>query len=122
MVLALVAGSATLLKVVLNLALIPGYSYTGASIATLATSFIALALTFVWSSRIGYGIPVRNSIETVVRVVICSAIMGVFVMYLKNFYILALVPLSALLYFSALYIIGGIDKEDRLLLRQIMGR
>ena len=39
---------------------------------------------------------------------------------IKNFYILALVPFSALLYFGVLYIIGGIDREDRLLLTQVI--
>jgi hypothetical protein len=48
--------------------------------------------------------------------------MGLPVDYFKNFYILALVPMSALLYFAVLYIIGGIDKEDLNLLRQIIRR
>jgi O-antigen/teichoic acid export membrane protein len=122
MVIAWVLGSAAVLKVVLNLALIPGHSYTGASIATLVSGFVVLALSLVWSSRIGYGIPIKNTAGIIVRVSVASAIMFVFVFYLRNFYILALIPLAALLYFAVLYIIGGIDKEDKLLLRQIISR
>jgi hypothetical protein len=48
--------------------------------------------------------------------------MGLPVYYFQNFYILALVPISDLLYFAVLYIIGGIDKEDMNLLRQIITR
>jgi O-antigen/teichoic acid export membrane protein len=114
-------GSAAILKVVLNLALIPGLSYTGASIATLASGFIALALSLIWALRIGYGISVKSTIGIITRVLIASAVMGLPIYYFQNFYILALVPLSALLYFGVLYIIGGIDREDRLLLRRIIG-
>jgi O-antigen/teichoic acid export membrane protein len=122
MVIAWVAGSAVVLKVVLNVALIPGHSYAGASIATLATSFIGLVLNFIWSSRIGYGISFRNTMESIVRVSVASGIMCVLIFYLKDFYILAVVPMSALLYFAVLYMIGGIDKEDMVLLRSILGR
>ena len=48
--------------------------------------------------------------------------MGLPVYYFQNFYILAMVPLAALLYFGVLYIIGGIDKEDISLLRSIVRR
>jgi len=119
MVLVWVIGSAAGLKVALNFALIPEHSYTGASIATLATSFVSLALAFAWSSRIGYGISVKDTIYMIIRVSVASGIMCVLVLYLKYFYILALVPLAALLYLVVLYIIGGIDKEDRLLFSQI---
>jgi len=52
---------------------------------------------------------------------IASAVTGLPVYYFKNFYILALIPILALLYFDVLYIIGGIDKEDKLLFRRIIG-
>ena len=122
MVLAWIFGSAAVLKVVLNLVLIPGHSYTGASIATLVTGFIALALFLIWSSRIGYGISVKNTTGIIIRVLIASAVMGLPVYYFQNFYMLAMVPLAALLYFLVLYIIGGVDKEDLNLLEQIIKR
>lgn len=120
MILAWILGSAAVLKVVFNFILIPGHSYTGASIATLATSFIVVALCFIWSSRIGYGISVKNTIGIIIRALIASAVMGLPVYYFQNFYILALVPLSALLYFVVLRLIGGLDKEDVSLLRSVV--
>jgi len=110
-----------IVNVLLNLALIPKYSYTGASVAFAAAAFIGLALSFFWGSGIGYGISVKNLANIAVKVLIASAVMGLPVYYFKNFYILAMVPLAALLYFGVLYIIGGIDKEDVLLLRQVIG-
>jgi O-antigen/teichoic acid export membrane protein len=57
-----------ILNVILNIALIPKYSYTGASIAFAATGFVGLALSFFWCSRAGYGIPVKNLEATAIRV------------------------------------------------------
>ncbi|MDG7041488.1 MAG: flippase [Nitrososphaerota archaeon] len=111
-----------LFNVVLNVVLIPRYALTGASISTVVTMSLGFIINYVWSSRIGYGIPVKNTSGIVMRVLIASAVMGLPVYYFQNFYILALVPLAALLYFAVLYIIGGIDNEDSLLLRQIIGK
>ncbi len=63
-----------------------------------------------------------NGVLIIIKVLIASAVMGLPVYYFKNFYILALISLAALLYFGVLYIIGGIDKEDKLLLQQIIWR
>jgi len=109
-------------NIILNVALIPKYSSTGASITIVVTSFVALALSFFWGSRVGFGISVKNLANIAVKVLIASAVMGLPVYYFRNFYILALIPLVALLYFVVLYIIGAIDKDDKLLLRQIIGR
>jgi len=111
-----------LLNVVLNVILIPRYSLTGASISTVITMSIGFLINYIWSSRIGYGISVKNTIGIIVRVSVASAIMCVFILFLKNFYILALVPISALLYFAVLYIIRGIDREDLSLLRSVVAR
>lgn len=121
-ILAKVTGSCALLNVLLNVILIPKYSYIGASIATVVTEFIALSLVFIWSLRIGYGLSSKKLIDIVVKVLIASAIMGVFIFYLRDLSLWGLVPVSALLYFLVLYIIGGIDKDDKLLLRQVVGR
>lgn len=119
-IVAKVTGSCALLNVILNLILIPKYSYIGAGIATVVTQFIALALVFIWSLRIGYGISSKKLIGIIVKVLIASAIMGVFVFYLQDLTLWGLVPLSALLYFIVLYTIRGIDREDRLLLWRVV--
>jgi len=49
-------------------------------------------------------------------------LMGIFIPYLRNLSLLALVPLAALLCFEVLYIIRGIDKEDISWIRKVFGR
>jgi len=111
-----------ILDVVLNVILIPRYSLTGACISTVITLSVGFLVNYIWSSRTGYGIPVKNTLGVIGRVSIASVVMGLPVYYFSNFYILALVPLAALLYFGVLYIMGGVDEEDRTLIRQMIGR
>jgi len=62
--------------------------------------------------RIGYGIPKKKLAGTIIRVLISSALMGIFILYFQNLNLLELVPSAALLYFVVSYIIGGVNKED----------
>jgi O-antigen/teichoic acid export membrane protein len=116
-----VVGICSAANVVLNLILIPRYGLVGASITTLFTEFLSLALSLIWSRKIGYSIFNRNSAGIVAKVLISSAAMGVFIVYCHNLKLQALVPLAALLYFVILYIIRGIDKEDMNLIRGVVG-
>jgi O-antigen/teichoic acid export membrane protein len=115
-----VVGICSAANVVLNLILIPRYGLIGASIVTLFTEFLSLALSLIWSRKIGYSIFNRNSAGIVAKVLISSAAMGVFIVYFHNLKLQALVPLAALLYFVILYIIRGIDKEDMNLIRGVV--
>ncbi len=58
--------------------------------------------------------------NTIARVLISSAVMCVTIIYWETFYILALIRPAALLYLIVLFIIGGIDKGDIVLLRSIV--
>jgi O-antigen/teichoic acid export membrane protein len=117
-----VAGICMTLNVVLNLVLIPKYSYVAASAIAVATELISSALYFVWGSKIAYSLFNRNSASIIAKVLISSALMGLFIIYFHNLSLLALVPLAAALYFVVLYIIRGINREDIDLARRATGR
>jgi O-antigen/teichoic acid export membrane protein len=119
-VVTIVVTICAVLNVILDVILIPRYGVTGASFSALAAQSLVFVIYYVWGLRIGYGIPIKKVLEIAARVLIASAIMCVLILAFKNFYILALVPLSALLYFAVLYIIGGIDRDDLDLLKQII--
>ncbi|MDO8578302.1 MAG: hypothetical protein Q7R50_03885, partial [Dehalococcoidales bacterium] len=95
----------------------------GASFATVATELSALSIVLIWSSKIGYGISWRKTLDGLARVLVSGTVMGLFVYYLRDLIMLwVLIPISALLYFIVLFIIKGIDSEDRLLLKRILRR
>lgn len=113
-----ITGLCCALNIALNLILIPKYSLIGASIATVSTEFILLALHFIWAVKIGYGIPSRELAGIMLRVLIAGILMGIFIMYFYDLTLWALIPLAILLYFGILYLIKGIGKEDMFLVRR----
>lgn len=104
-------------NVVSNLILIPKYSQTGASIATVLTQFIGSLLIFIWSSKVGYSVFKKDFASIMIRVLISSAFMGLFITYFYKFPLFVLVPLAVLVYFTALCIIRCLTREDIILIR-----
>lgn len=114
-----VFGGCALLNVILNIILIPKYSYIGAAVATLITDFAVFALIFVWSLKIGYTISNRQLIELISKVVAASLLMGVFIGYFRDQNLLILVFTATIIYFGLILLIKGLDKEDITLLKNL---
>lgn len=114
-----VSGICVVVNIILNLLLIPKLSYVGASIATVITEFILITFIFISAYKLGYGIQNKKFVRIIFNVFISSLIMGASIWYFESLNLLMLVLLATSLYFGTLYIIGGIDKEDRDLLKQV---
>ena len=114
-----VSGICVVVNVILNLLLIPKLSYVGASLATVITEFILVTVIFISAYKMGYGIQNKKLVRIMFNVFIASLIMCAFIWYFESLNLLMLVLLATLLYFGTLYIIGGIDKEDIDLLKQV---
>lgn len=118
----IMTGICAVVNVVLNLILIPKYSYIGASIATLATELTSIIIAIYFSSKIGQGLSGKAIISIFLKALGASTVMGLFVFWQKNLNLWLLIPSSALLYFTVLFIIRGIDAEDYGLLKQVFHR
>jgi O-antigen/teichoic acid export membrane protein len=100
-----------LLNIGLNLILIPEYGITGVAITTVATEGLSLVLSIIWLSKTGYA-PSQKAIVDLIRVVIASLIMSIFIVCLYTLNLVVIILLSMLLYFAILYVLRGIDRED----------
>ncbi|PXF61270.1 MAG: flippase [Candidatus Methanogaster sp.] len=107
-----VFGGCALLNVILNVILIPKYSYIGAAIATLITDFAVFVLIFIWSLKIGYSISNKQLVEVVSKVIAASILMGIFIEYFRDQNLFILVFTAAIIYFGLISLIKGIDKND----------
>jgi len=114
-----VFGGCALLNVILNIILIPRYSYIGAAVATLITDFAVFALIFVWSLKIGYSIPNKQLVEVISKVIAASLLMGIFIEYFRDQNLLILVFTATIIYFGVILLIKGLDKDDIRLLKSI---
>ncbi len=108
-----------IVNIVLNLILIPKFSYIAASFDTLLTEFIILLLVMVVSYRLGYITKGYGLIINSVKIIISSLLMGLFILEFININLIILIITSAFLYLIILFLLRGIDDEDIKIIRNI---
>jgi len=108
-------GVTALVNIILNLILIPLYGFIGAAIATVITEiiFFLIYTSFIVKYRLGI-----KFVSIFIRPVIATVIMIVSLSFIGN--ILIAIVLGGSIYFTALFVLGTIDKEDKLIFNKIM--
>lgn len=107
-------------NIMLNLVLIPKFSYIGASIATVFTEIILIGYIFFVSFRLGYEIPSRIIIKDISKVAFASIIMSIFLLLLKELNLFILIITGTIVYFITLYLVKCIDDTDIEIVREIL--
>jgi len=108
-------------NVILNLILIPKRGIAGASIATVVSYGFAPALIIQYSIKELRQF-VKAYIKSTFKPVLCSIPMSVFIYFCGLFNIFILILFSITIYFVALVVFKGLDKEDLGYFKQIIGR
>ncbi len=105
------------INIVLNLILIPKFSYIGASIAILVAEFVVtfLALFFVFRN-----LKVNPFPSQIFKIIIASLAMGTVTWLMKDFNMVPIVLTSVIFYFGILLGIKGISLEDIKLITQVI--
>lgn len=109
------------INIILNLILIPRYSYVGASIATVITEAILVCYIIFITYRLGYGTSYSIVLKDLTRILIATTIMSIFIWYFNNQNFFLLIITAIIIYFIALYIVKGIDEVDIEILKKIKG-
>ena len=102
-------GFCALLNVVLNLFLIPLYSYIGASISTVITEVALFAILFYYASKSGFSI---SLIKVFNKPLIAGLVMMVVLILVMKLHLLVIIPIGAIVYIVALYFLKGFGKEE----------
>lgn len=108
-------------NILLNLVLIPRFSYIGASISTVLTEMILVGSVIVISYKIGYGIYSKRAVFDILKVIIATLIMSGFIIYFKILNLLLIIS-AVLIYIFTLYLIKGIDEEDINIFKEIINK
>ncbi len=111
------AGVCAVSNVVINLILIPKFSYIGASIATVITQVISFSMLYYFAARNGYPI---NLVKVSYKPIIAGIVMGALILYTSFLPVIYIIPIAAISYFIALYLIGGIGKEEINLIKSFL--
>lgn len=121
MVITKITGINVILNIILNLILIPHFSYIGASVATILTELSALIFVLKATYDLGYQLP-KKELMNMPKIIFASIIMGIFLIYMKNLNLLILILTAIVIYFLTLYIIKGFDDEDYILIKNILSK
>ena len=108
-------------NVILNLMMIPKFSYIGASVATVITEFTALILGMIVCYKIGYCLS-KNIILISTKAIVASLMMGLFIVSFNDLNLLFLILLSGIFYFIILYLLRVFGKDDMRLFRNIVNK
>lgn len=111
-----VSFAAMVLNIILNMMLIPRYSYVGASIATLISFAFILVLLFYIISRNIHRLSLGRIIP---RPLLAALLMGVFAYVLRDANVFLVIALSAAFYLVMLYVLREIRRSDIDLIRQL---
>jgi O-antigen/teichoic acid export membrane protein len=103
-------------NVVLNLFLIPKFSFAGAAIATAITE-VALFISYYYFVAKHFH---RLELHTFfIRPCLACLAMGIFVFYLKSINLALLVITAAIIYLVVLYFVKGFDEEDKAIFKNL---
>lgn len=111
-----------IINIILNLIVIPKYSYIGASYVTLITEIILVSYIFFISSKLGYGINLKSTIKNLLKVSFASVVMIIFFIYFYQLNLILLVGAGLIIYLIVLYLIRGINNSDLKIFKMILKR
>lgn len=103
-------GICCIINIILNLLLIPKYSYMGAGVATVITEVINFGMLYYLTKKNSYWI---NIPKIMLKPVIAGILMGGFILYFAWINLFLLIFLSAAFYAIILIILKDIGREER---------
>jgi O-antigen/teichoic acid export membrane protein len=114
---AIVTAASAVLNVILNLFLIPQFSYFGASVATVLTELCVLILMFSYISRFFHRISI---IDNILKPLISAFVLAIIISIINPFNWFLALLVGLIIYIPLLYMLKIIGKEDFKLLEELI--
>lgn len=111
---------AAIFNIVLNYILIPSYSYIGASISTVLSEILILALMIFSISKTEY-MPDFSLVIKLIKLLISGLVLFVVLEYIHVSLWLA-IPIGLVVYILALLLTRSIDDTDRYIVKELLNR
>ena len=102
-------GICCVINIILNIILIPKYSYIGAGIATVLTEIINFGILYYLTAINRYGL---NLPKVTIKPIIAGILTGLFIWYFKWINFFVLVFLGVIVYIIVLIILRDLGKEE----------
>ena len=113
-------GIAAFFNIVLNLFLIPNYSFIGAAIATVLSEVLILVLAFYALKSIDQ-LPNKYLYFDIAKIIFASLILAI-LLQLTNMSFLIAIPISIIVYLIAIFFVRILDDDDKYIIKQIINK
>ncbi|HIH64453.1 MAG: hypothetical protein PWP32_1664 [Methanothermobacter sp.] len=112
-------GISAAFNIVLNIILIPYYSYIGAAAATVLSELL-LYILFIYYIGESYGDVELN--REFIKPAAAAALMALMVYQIRGINLLLVVGVAAIIYLISLLLLGEFGEEDRAIIMNLLGR
>ena len=111
---------AAIFNVILNMLLIPHYSYNGAATATVLSDLLIMIIQLYVIYKIGYKIN-KKLFYDLVKIIIGSTILGL-ALHLLNLNMWVALPVGIIIYFAIVYLLKLFDDDDKYVIKEILNK
>ncbi len=119
-ILTYIFGFGIIFNIILNLLLIPTYSFIGSSIAILLTDIMIFILISIFTFRYKYGLFNKEILKKFLKILLASIIMGIFIKIIEDLNLIVITVAAAIIYMILLYIFKLFDDKDITLFRKLI--
>lgn len=114
-----VAAVGAVVNIVLNLVLIPEFSYVGSSFATVFTELMILPILVYVVHKYRYT-SVSPLVKDLPKILVSGLAMSLFIIYFSYLNLFILLLASSIIYLGVIFITRTLDKDDIVLIRNII--
>lgn len=108
------------LNVILNLLLIPRFSYYGAAVSTILSYVIIVAIQRIEIHKLGHRFNKKLYLD-IFKIIVGSLILGMIFCFVTPNVWIAL-PVAIIIYFPLIYSFGAFDEHDKYIIKEILGK
>lgn len=116
-----ITGFGAVFNILLNLILIPKFSFVGASAATVITEFSMLPLIMYVMLKTEHT-TLKPLLKDLPKIIISSGIMAIVVILLNSLNIFLLIIIAIIVYFIAIYLTKTLDASDIKIVKSIINK
>ena len=111
---------AAIFNIILNFFMIPHFSYDGAAVTTVLSDVLIVAIQTYVIYKLGHR-PNKKLYFDLIKIIIGSAVLGIALYYL-NLNMWVALPVGIVIYFAVVYLLRVFDKDDRYVIKEILGK
>ena len=111
---------AAVFNIVLNIFMIPHFSYNGAALTTVLSDVLIVIIQAYVIYKLGHR-PNRKLYSDLGKIIIGSGILGI-ILYILNLNMWVAIPVSIIIYLAITYLLRVFDDDDKYVIKEILGK